>query len=100
LKNSDQKTVTIEFILVTDKGHTFIEQKDFPDVPMTGLALLNLEHICKSFLHNSYLVKHEPKLGAGLGFSYFKHNIVKVYCRISDESLPQTSPETPEDPSF
>jgi hypothetical protein len=92
------KMMRIEFILVTHNGHTFIEYKDFPKVPITGWPLLNLEHICKSFLHNAYLVKHEPKPGAGFGFSYFKHNIVKVYCRIFDESLPRISPENLEDP--
>jgi len=99
MENSGQKMMKIEFILITDRFLQFTDTREFPDVPIAGWALVNLESICKTYLHNPYIAKHEPKIGAGIGFSFEKHNIVKVFCRISDESLPQNSPEIPSDPN-
>ena len=89
--------IKIEFILITDRFVEFREVKEFPDVPLTGWPLVNIEHITKSFIHNPYLVRNEEK--KGFGFSIEKHNIVKVYCRIFDESHPRTSIGIPEDPN-
>lgn len=87
----------IEFILITDRFLQFTDIREFPDVPLAGWALVNLETICKTYIHNPYIVRLGPQ--QGYGFAYEKHNIVKVFCRISDESLPQNSPGIPVDPN-
>ena len=93
----EQKTIKIEFILITDRFIQFMETREFPDVPLIGWPLVNLETICKTYLHNPYIVRQGPKIGSA--FAYEKHNIVKVYCRIFDESHPRTSLGNLEDPN-
>jgi hypothetical protein len=92
-----QKTIKMEFILITDRFLQITDVREFPDVPLSGWALVNLETICKTYIHNPYIVKVGQE--GHFSFAYEKHNIVKVYCRISDESLPRSSPENLEDPN-
>lgn len=99
LDTNPPKMKKMEFILITDKSEQFIEIKEFPDVPLFGWPLLNLEHICKTFLHNPYLQHNEHVPGTPFSIGFRKHNIVRVFCRISDESLPQNSPGIPADPN-
>lgn len=82
------KDLFIKCELCDPAGVTKMAVAVLETVRSTGWPLVNIEHLAKSFIHNPYLVRNEVK--KGFGFSIEKHNIVKVYCRIFDESLPRT----------